>query len=78
MAAATGMPLTLDRIPVGNKVDTVGEPLATSITHLLIMMADDDPHVRSAASHAYGFEPRTVAEFLGEMFQGAPVTGESV
>ena len=54
--------------------------MVTSITLLLTMMADepDDPHVRSAAGQAYGFEPRTIAEFLGEMFQGAPVTGESV
>src|SRR5690625_5296588 len=78
MTAASGKRVNLERIRVGSKVDTVEEPLATSITQLLTMMADepDDP-VEHGAGKLYGIEPRKVAEFLGEMFPGAPVAGDS-
>ena len=73
MAAASGLPLTLDRIPVGRTVDTVGEPLATGITQLLTMMADEpDDQVSRGGKERYGFEPRTVDDFVAALFQSAP------
>lgn len=77
MAAATGMPLALDRVPVGTPVSTVPEPIATSITQLLTMMADqpDDPYVTDDAEESYGFGFRTVDEFVSQVFGSRPTEG---
>lgn len=73
MATASGLPLTAERIPVGASVDTVPEPLATAITQLLTMMADqpDDPYVSTGIGERYGFEPRKVDDFVDAMLAAA-------
>lgn len=73
MAALSGLPLTREVIPVGATVDTVPQPVATTITELLTMMADlaDDPGESTETWHAYGVEPRTVDDFLRHMLAGA-------
>lgn len=74
MAQASGLPLTVDRLPVGSSVDTVPEPMAGVITGLLTMMADlpDDPYVSEDLEARYQVKPRKVEEFVQGMFAGAP------
>ncbi len=74
MAEASGLPLTVDRVPVGRGVDTVQGPVADVITGLLTMMADqpDDPYVSEGLEARYGVKPRKVDEFIHGMFAGVP------
>ena len=66
MANATGVPLSVERIAVGDQVTTVPEPIASVITHLLTMMAGapDDPFVTPEVSQRFGIEPLSIDGFL--------------
>lgn len=70
MANASGMPLELERIPLGQAVDTAPEPLATSITQLLSMVVgmEDDTYVSTEITPRFGFVPRVIDDYVQEMF----------
>lgn len=72
MAAISGLPLTVERIAIGERVDTVPEPVASTLTELLTMVAHmpDDTLVTTDVNRRYGLEPRGIDEFLAKMFAG--------
>lgn len=74
MATLTGMPLSLERVPLGTAIDTVQEPLATILTQLLSIAATvaHDTLVTTDVSRRYGIEPRTIDAFLQDMFARTP------
>ena len=73
LATVTGLPLTVERIPIGQAVDTVPEQIAPTLTELLTMVAhmESDTMVTPEVGRRYGFVPRTVDDYLSETFGGA-------
>lgn len=74
IAALTGLPLTVERIPVGRSIDTVPEPLASILTQLLTITSTiaHDTLVTTDVSERYGIEPRTIDVFLQDLFARTP------
>ena len=73
MAAAAGAPFEVESVAPGKTIDTVPEPLASTITQLLGMMADlrDDTYTTPDLAERYGFEPRGIDDYMSEMLGAA-------
>lgn len=73
IAAVTGMPLTVEHLPLGQPVTTAPEPLGQTIAHLLGVDADgpDDTELTHAVAERYGLEPLSIDDFLREAFASA-------
>lgn len=69
MATLTGMPLSVERLDVGQSVTTVPDPVAATLTQLLTITAGvpADSHVTPEVSERYGLEPRSIDDFLTQM-----------
>lgn len=70
MATLSGLPLTVERIPAGEKITTVPQPVATTLTELLTLAAaiPDVTLVTPDVSERYGIEPVGIDDFLKQMF----------
>lgn len=66
MATASGVPVSVERIAVGEPITTVPEPLAGLITLLLSMVADapSATTVTPEVNRRYGIEPVSIDAFL--------------
>lgn len=66
MARATGLPVSVERIAVGEPITTVPEPQAGLITYLLSMVADapSTTAVTPEVNRRYGIEPASIDVFL--------------
>lgn len=74
MARISGVPLTVERIPIGQPVTTVAEPAAGALTHLLAVAAATPPaeSLPPEVTQRYGIRPRTIDDFLQRMLAAAP------
>src|SRR5690606_40265465 len=70
MAQLSGLPLTVERVAVGEPITTVPGPAGTTVTHLLTLSGTrpDDAIVTPEVSARYGIEPRGIDDFLQQMF----------
>lgn len=73
MAKASGMPLKVERLPVGQAVTTVPEPLAGAITYLLTLLTSipEDGETTPEAWERYAFVPQRIDDYLPRMFAAA-------
>lgn len=74
MAALSGIPLSVERIDVGQTITTVPEPLAGAVAELLTITAGmpADSEVTPAVSERYGLKARSIDDFLARMFGSVP------
>jgi len=74
MARASGIPLTVERLPTGQPVTTVVEPVAGVLTHLLALAAATSPAetLTPAVAQRYGIQPRSIDGFLQRMLAAVP------
>lgn len=73
MAQASGLPLGVERIAVGEQITTVPEPVAGLLTKLLTL-ANQWPHDELTSpelNERYGIEPVLIGDFIPAMFAKA-------
>lgn len=70
MARLSGLPLTVERIAVGQPITTVPDPVGGVITHLLTLTAatPSDDFTSPAVNERYGIHPVCINDFLPRMF----------
>lgn len=69
MARLSGMPLEVERLPRGQAVTTVPQPLAGAITFLLTLLTGvpEDAATTPQVAERYGFEATRIDDFLTAM-----------
>jgi len=74
MAAGSGLPLTIERIPAGQPLTTMSGPAATTVTELLTVASfmPEDTLLTPQVSERYGIAARSIDDFLEEMFAAVP------
>ncbi|HZJ09033.1 MAG TPA: NmrA family NAD(P)-binding protein [Trueperaceae bacterium] len=75
MARASGLPLTVERLPMGQPVTTAEGPVAGLLTHLLSIAAvtPHDETLTPEVAQRYGIRPLSIDGFLARMFAAAPI-----